>query len=159
MFSFNSSTTSFASLLQIYHPIAYNTVETPLVHQETIWPDVANALFAADMKLCDEPTFSALISSSLINSNRPDVMTLQTSTSSKRTYSDSHPQVVADDRASLAHALCAPRHPLPPPSRTSMTMAHIHPSPNRPQPEPRSCAPSTRPAPSRTVFAMVSVPR
>ena len=47
-------------------------MDAKVVHQsllETIWPDVADALLAADTKLCDEPTLSALISPSLIKSN------------------------------------------------------------------------------------------
>ncbi|KAI0251740.1 gamma-glutamyl phosphate reductase [Lactifluus subvellereus] len=53
---------------KIDYPAACNAVETLLVHEsllETIWLEVASALLAADVKLlCDEPTLSALTTSS-----------------------------------------------------------------------------------------------
>jgi len=60
--------------LQTDYPAACNAVETLLVHEsllETIWPDVAHALFTANVKLlCDDPTLTPLVSSSS-DTNRP----------------------------------------------------------------------------------------
>lgn len=85
LFHFRSPTitTTFhylSPLLQIDYPAACNAVETLLVHQsllETIWPDVADALLAANVKLlCDEPSLSALLTTS--TTNRPTATLIKT---------------------------------------------------------------------------------
>jgi glutamate-5-semialdehyde dehydrogenase len=69
--------------LQIDYPAACNAVETLLVHQSllgTIWPDVADALLAANVKLlCDEPSLSALpTTTSSSPTKRPTASLLKT---------------------------------------------------------------------------------
>jgi glutamate-5-semialdehyde dehydrogenase len=83
-------------------------VETLLVHQsllETIWPDVADALLAADVKLlCDDPTLSALISSST-NDSRSNATTVRDSNVLKTHVFPAPPAAYTTEHLSLTLAV------------------------------------------------------